>query len=131
MIYILIYILLSIILTEYMAKGTIKKTLLLNPLYILCTTAAVLIIICPVLILFKNIIWVVLMVNSVILLALGIANKIKIDYRQTGFIPIDLLILKEATSMSGALNKKSMKVLFLKFSLILIILTIIPLDIKV
>ena len=113
-----------------MAKSTIKKTLLLNPLYILCTTAAVLIIIGPVLILFKNMIWVVLMVNSVILLALGIANKIKIDYRQTGFTPIDLLILREATSMSGALNKKSTKVLFLKFSLILIILTIIPIALK-
>lgn len=75
-------------------------------------------------------IWAVLMITSIVLLVLGIANKIKIDYRQTGFTPINLLILKEATSMSGALNKKSMKVLFLKFLLILIILVIIALALK-
>lgn len=124
MIYILIYIILLIISIEYIAKKTIRKILILNPLYILFTTMAILILISPALILFKNIIWVVLIIISITLLALGISNKIKIDYRQTGFTPIDLLILKEATSMSKALNKKSMKVLFVKFSLILIILSV-------
>lgn len=41
--------------------------------------------------------------------ALGLAGRIKIDYRQTGFTPIDLLILKEAGSMAGALNPREVR----------------------
>ena len=123
MIYTVIYILISLIITEYIAKGSIKKLLLLNPLYIILTTIIIYIIILPLLMLFNNITWLILLLTSIILLSLGVSNKIKIDYRQTGFTPIDFLILKEATSMSGALNKKSMKVLFIKFSLILILFT--------
>lgn len=120
MIYTVFYILLVIILGEYIAKGAFKKLLLLKPLYIITTIFLLYIFILP--LLTNGLGFISLVVLTLIILALGIANKIKIDYRQTGFTPVDFLILKEASSMSGALNKKNMAMMIIKFILILIIL---------
>lgn len=65
-----------------------------------------------------------IIIITVVLIIFGIANRIKIDYRQTGFTPLDFLILREARSMAGALNKKSMikLIVIALFSLIFLLL---------
>lgn len=54
-------------------------------------------------------VWVIVIIS----IMLSIANRIKMDYRQTGFTPWDFLMFKEAKSMTGALNKKSMLLLII------------------
>lgn len=53
---------------------------------------------------------------------LAAAGKVKVDYRQRGFTPKDLLILREAGSMAGALSPKSMRPLILGLSLSLLLM---------
>ena len=115
--YITLFSLIVILIAEYLAKGSLRKLLYLNPLYILLTIITSIILMLPILVLSQDKTWLFMIFYALGMLILGIANKIKIDYRQNGFTPIDLLIIKEATSMSGALNKRAMAILFVKFFL--------------
>lgn len=102
-----VYSTITILILEYLSKRTIKKVLMLKS-YALVLNVLILL---DVLLLFnlltKNFQG-TLIVVTILIIIFGIANRIKIDYRQTGFTPFDFLILREAKYMAGALNKKSM-----------------------
>ena len=124
-IYIFLYSILAVMILEYLSKRRFRKIIMIKPYAIIIN---VLIITNYILFfyLITNDLITTLIVIDIILIGFGIANRIKIDYRQTGFTPLDFLILREARSMAGALNKKSMFKLFAMaiFSLIILLVLI-------
>lgn len=116
-----IYSTITILILEYLSKRNIKKLLLLKP-YALFVNVLILIDIYLLFTVLTKNFQTTLIVVTIITIIFGIANRIKIDYRQTGFTPLDFLILREAKSMAGALNKKSMLNLVITALISLIIL---------
>lgn len=102
-----LYSTLTVIIIEYLSKKTFRKVLLLKP-YALIINVLILSNFILFFYLLTQELLVTLLIITFIMIIFGIANRIKIDYRQTGFTPLDFLILREAKSMAGALNKKSM-----------------------
>ena len=102
-----LYVSLAIFILEFISKKNLRKVLMMKP----CLFMANSLLLLDLVLLFSlltQVFHVTIIVVSLILIILGIANRIKIDYRQTGFTPLDFLIFREAKSMAGALNKKSM-----------------------
>lgn len=122
-IYLYLYSTLAVLILEYLSKRTIKKVMMLKPYAIILNTSLLLNYILFFYLLTKEL-SITIIIITVVLIIFGIANRIKIDYRQTGFTPLDFLILREARSMTGALNKRSMIKLILisMFSLIFLFL---------
>ncbi len=96
-----------ILIQEFLSKKNLKKVLMLKP-HLFVVNTLILFEIILLSFFLANMIFPVLQIIILISILLGCANRIKMDYRQTGFTPIDFLIFKEAKSMVGALNKKSM-----------------------
>ncbi len=103
----LIFSIVTIIILEYLSKKNLKKVFLIKPIALL-GNVLILIDLYILTSLLTQRFQVSIVIITVVIIILGIANRIKIDYRQTGFTPLDFLILREAKSMAGALNKKSM-----------------------
>lgn len=113
----------TIIIIEYLSKKNIKKVLMLKSYAFAVNIFILLDIYLLFSVLTKNF-QATLIVVTIFIILFGIANRIKIDYRQTGFTPLDFLVLREAKSMAGALNKKSMLKLILNALISMIILLI-------
>jgi hypothetical protein len=103
----LLYSTLTVLILEYLSKKTIRKVIMLRPDALIINIMLLSNFILFFYLITKELLG-TLIVITVIMIVFGIANRIKIDYRQTGFTPLDFLILREAKSMAGALNKKSM-----------------------
>lgn len=125
----LLYLFIAIILTEYISKNSLSRIRLLKPLYIGGNMG----ILMELILLFYALtgLWIFsLFLSSLLLLALSLAAKIKLDYRQVGFTPMDFRILKEAKSMAGALNKRTIGRLTSKSILLMMLLTLISWNLK-
>ncbi len=118
-----------ILIQEFLSKKNIKKALMIKPHFFVANIIILFDIILLLSLLTKSY-FPILQIIILIVISLSIANRIKIDYRQTGFTPIDFLIFKEAKSMAGALNKKSMFCLTLSSLISVIILFILSSNIK-
>lgn len=103
----LIFSTVTILILEYLSKKNLKKLLILKP-YALLGNVLILLDLYLLSSILTQRFQVSIVIITVLVIIFGIANRIKIDYRQTGFTPLDFLILREAKSMAGALNKKSM-----------------------
>ena len=105
-----LFVCLTILILEFISKKNLRKVFMMKP----CLFMANSLLLLDIFLLFSllsQVFHVTIIVVTLILIILGIANRIKIDYRQTGFTPLDFLIFREAKSMAGALNKKSMLLL--------------------
>lgn len=120
---IIFHLSLTLILTEYLSKTSMKKLRLHHPLYFMVDMVLL-----SMLILFFYGIsgnpHLSVLLTSGLMLALALAGKVKADYRQVGFTPVDFLILREAGSMAGALNPKATRNLLLKTLGIAMVLTV-------
>ena len=120
---IILHLFLTLILTEYLSKTSMKKLRLHHPLYFMVDMVLL-----SMLILFfygiSGNLPLSIMLPSGLMLALALAGKIKADYRQVGFTPVDFLILREAGSMAGALNPKATGALLMKTFGIAMVLTL-------
>ncbi|MDD2371848.1 MAG: LTA synthase family protein [Firmicutes bacterium] len=125
----LIFSSILILIQEFLSKKDIKKVFMIKPHYFVAN----ILILFDIILLFSMInqnYYPILQIIILVIIALSIANRIKIDYRQTGFTPKDFLIFKEAKSMTGALNKRSMLYLIVSSSFSLIVLLVSSLNIK-
>lgn len=122
-VYLYLYSILAVLILEYLSKRNLKKVMMLKPYAIIINTLLLSNYILFFYLLTKEL-YVTIIIINVTMIVFGIANRIKLDYRQTGFTPLDFLILKEARSMAGALNKKSMLKLIViaMFSLVALLL---------
>lgn len=97
------YLLLVLLSTELLSKTSLKKVMMLRWYNSLLSMLLFL----DLVLLFEGLSGSFrssLQITTATAVGLALAGKIKLDYRQTGFTPIDFLILKEAGSMAGALN---------------------------
>lgn len=115
--FLLTYLALSILSLELLSKSGWKKLRLLKSWFI----AGSLLLLFLLLLALKDMGLPPFISATLFLSFLAAAGKIKVDYRQRGFTPKDLLILREAGSMAGALSSKAMQPLLLglAFSLLL------------
>lgn len=112
------YLMLSILSLEVLSKSGWRKLLLLKPWFI----SGNFLLLFLLLLALRDIGLPPFVTTALFLALLAAAGKIKVDYRQRGFTPKDLLILREAGSMAGALSPKAMRPLILGLCLSLLLI---------